>query len=326
MRLSVAQNRHADGGADLRLGDPLLEILGIDDRVAVKGKDDIASQYASLVCGRPRHGRCDKGSLGVAESELSGQAVIERAHHHAEPRMDDPPPLDDVLVNATGHVRGDGEADPFGAAAAADDEVVDPDHPPVDIDKRASGVARIDRGAGLEELVGLLAGRAPPFGADDSLRHGLLKAEGVADGEDHLADPYVLRVAEGDRGQSLGIDLEHGNVGALVCSGKARREGTSVVELDGDLGGAGDHVPVGDDVTLGTDDHSRAHLVVLGNAAAPESEELPYQRLAVRKRCCRDADDRGNDMVDKLRELPVHGLERATRAKGGAFLGKALCR
>jgi hypothetical protein len=52
--------------------------------------------------------------------------------------MDNPSPFHDVLVDTARHVGRNGEADALGAAAPADDEVIDADHLSVNVDKRST--------------------------------------------------------------------------------------------------------------------------------------------------------------------------------------------
>ena len=53
-----------------------------------------------------------------------------------------------------------GEADALIAAALAEDAGVDADQLAARVDQRAAGVARVDRGVGLDEV---FVGREPPF-------------------------------------------------------------------------------------------------------------------------------------------------------------------
>ena len=58
----------------------------------------------------------------------------------------------------------------------------------------------------------------------------LVNLEGVSKAFDirPLLTKVSIGVSEGDRGESRGVDLQHSDVGALVCSGDARGKGSSI--------------------------------------------------------------------------------------------------
>ncbi len=77
---------------------------------------------------------------------------------------------------------------------------------------------------------------APPAAAHDAGRHGEreLLAQRIADGEYPLADPDVLRRAEGDWGQIRRVHLDDGDVRAGVAPDDLRIERAPVEEANGD--------------------------------------------------------------------------------------------
>jgi hypothetical protein len=90
---------------------------------------------------------------------------------------------------------------PWAPARMAD---VDADQLAVNVQQRATGVAGVDAGVGLDEgLVGhlLVEGDVAVDGADDADGDGVLVAVGVADGDDRLADLHVAGGAQGHGGQ-----------------------------------------------------------------------------------------------------------------------------
>ena len=82
---------------------------------------------------------------------------------------------------------------------------VDADQPALHVDQRAAGIARIDRGVGLDEEpeVGNAAVR-PRQRRDDAAGHRLADAEGIADGEHQVADLDGVRL-----GDSIAERLRH---------------------------------------------------------------------------------------------------------------------
>ena len=94
------------------------------------------------------------------------------------------------------------------AAVGGADGAVDADDVGLGVDQRAAGVARVDRGVGLQRVhvadvaaVALLAARGdgPVLGADDAGGDGVGQVEGGADGHDRVADLHVVGVAQRQR-------------------------------------------------------------------------------------------------------------------------------
>ena len=89
-------------------------------------------------------------------------------------------------------VAGDGEAD---ALRAGDDRGVDADDLAARRDQRAAGIAGIERGVGLDDVLDHAAGDASgserPSAEIDAGGHRPLEAERIADGDDKLAAAEV---------------------------------------------------------------------------------------------------------------------------------------
>ena len=122
-----------------------------------------------------------------------------------------------------------GMAKPMPLALAAD-RGVDADHLALQVEERAAGVARVDGRVGLEEVeiaarieaLHVLAGA--PLRRKDARRYGVRQAEGVADGDDPVAD---LDARRSRRGQSarrfLVFDSDDRDVGAACRVPRVRR-------------------------------------------------------------------------------------------------------
>ena len=67
--------------------------------------------------------------------------------------------------------------------------VLMPTTSPLRVEQRAAGVARIDGGVGLDEVVVRALVDVPPERADDAGGHRVLEAEGVADRDHPLRRP-----------------------------------------------------------------------------------------------------------------------------------------
>src|SRR5207302_5981035 len=179
---------------------------------------------------------------------------------HAELAALDRAELDQLLHDAASHVHRDREADADVAAGAREYRGVDPDQLAAQVHQRAAGVARIDRGVGLNEVLEAV-GVDPRArqAADDPRGHGVLQTEGIADRHHEVADLGLGGVAERDLRQALGLDLENRDVGVRVAPDHFGLEITPVLERHGDLVGILHDVRIREDVTgLGVDDHARA--------------------------------------------------------------------
>ena len=169
--------------------------------------------------------------------------------------------------------------------------------------------------------MGGLARGAPTLGADDSLSDGFLKTKGIPHGKDHLPHLHFVGITEFDGHESLGRHLQNGYVGALVRPGDHGRKASPVVELNGDLCGAVDHVAVGDDVAVLGDDQAASHLAVLRDSATGDPEELAEKRIPVGSRHRGDAHHRGDHVVDEIGELVIELFQGTLGAERSLFLG-----
>ena len=123
-------------------------------------------------------------------------------------------------------IRRDGEADADRAARRRVDRRVDADHLAVHVEHRAAGIAAVDRGVGLDEVVigaGIDVARAR---REDARGHRAAQAERVADSEHPVADAGLVAVAEFDRGQRL-VGLDSSSARSTLVS----RPTTSALKL-----------------------------------------------------------------------------------------------
>ena len=172
--------------------------------------------------------------------------------------------VDDLIHHALGKIDGNRKTHALIAAAAGKNGGVDADEFALGVDQRAAGIARVDSGVGLDEIfVVLNAEIGAAGGADDAHGDGLADAEGIADGESEIADFYLGRIAERNGGEMVGVDFQHGDVGLGIAADDVGGEFTLVAQGNFDVGGAIDHVIVGEDVAVGADDHAGAEAVFL---------------------------------------------------------------
>ena len=189
------------------------------------------------------------------------------ARFHAVPFVLDA--LDADQLGGHGHrlVDRNGEADALGAGPHGH---VDADHFAVDVQQRSAGIAGVDAGVGLDQVVVALRiadlHRAVQ-GADDAAGDGVLVAIGVAHGDDRFADHQIARGAERDDRQLLRhVDLDHRQVVDRIGGNQLGHVIVAVGQRDFDLLHAVDDVEVGDDVAALVDDDAGAHAVYFARA------------------------------------------------------------
>ena len=139
----------------------------------------------------------DEQSVVGGQAQFPSNFRIDRNGADAECGTAHAAERDQIIEHRFGGVDGDGEADAGALSDAGGDHCINADDFTVPIEKRASGVAGVDGGVGLDgffddHAVGLLhlADRT-----DDAPGQRAREAEGIADGVDFLADLQIGRVA-----------------------------------------------------------------------------------------------------------------------------------
>ena len=151
---------------------------------------------------------------------------------------------------------------------------------------------------------GQVIARVALLGADDAGGDGVLQPKGRANGHDPFTHFQAIDIADLHGGQALGIDFDHGHVGAFVGPDDFGLEFALVGQGDHDLAGTLDHVGVGHDVAIAAQDKARADaaglalaviaaLIALGAGAllgrhaghgqAKAAEEFEHVRVHARK-------------------------------------------
>ena len=223
--------------------------------------------------------------MGRVQAEALGDVLRHLLNLHAKPAARHMALALEIHDDFPGHGSGDGEADADRAAGGREDGGVDANDLALEVEGRTAGVALVDGGVDLQEIVIGARADLAATGGDDAGGHGAAKAEGIADSDHPVANARIL-VSELDGGKCLAIgvnDLEQGQIGLGIGADDLGLPGLAVIGLDPDLGGVLDDVVVGDDVTIGRDEEARAHglaLMELGHlagqaeAAAEVLEEL----------------------------------------------------
>ncbi len=276
------------------------------------------------------------------EVEALGDGVVDRLDAHAEPAATGLMELLELRDDRLDRGRGRCEADADRAAGRREDRGIDADHLALQVEQRAAGIALVDRGVGLQEIVVGAAVDVAVAGGDDARGHGLAEAERIADRHHAVADPRLVAVAELDGLQRLvALDLQHRDVDLGILADHLGLELAAVVEDDDDVVGVADDVVVGDNDAAGVDDEAGAERLRLLRARARRDavvleellEHLVERRALgkVRHRAAallldrlggRDVDHRVGDLVDEIGEigrprLGEGGARRRKRERAG---------
>src|SRR4029078_3758939 len=219
---------------------------------------------ARLRGGAARVDARDEQAVRSGQPEQPGDLGSDGLRADAEERVLRVPGLDDLRGDRLDGVDRDREAEPDGAAGVALDLGVDADTVAVRVEQRATRVAVVERGVGLDDVIDrvLAVGRGNHAlqGADDAGRGRPIEAEGVPDRDHRVADVHVVRVSEreGRERARVNVDLEHGYVVRRIGPDDSSLHALVVREADADRPRALDDVVVRDDVSRLVDHGARA--------------------------------------------------------------------
>ncbi|MCH8134194.1 MAG: hypothetical protein IIA30_16735 [Myxococcales bacterium] len=278
--------------------------------------------------------------LRVVRASEQGDRV-DLAHPDAEPGPAYLPELDQVLHDPVREVDGNREPVTLVESRLAGDGGVDSDDLPSEVHHRPAGIAGVDHGVRLDEVLDRVSGVAPrrlvlpesagkqlkgtPESADDPHGHRVIQGRasateaGVADGHDPLPDTEIGGAPEVELGQPRCVDLDHRNVRERIPSHHLGLERAPILKKNGEKVRALDDVVVGQDVTILGDDESaspgdairlvRAILVRAKKSRTlrPGGRNLPSRRDPHDRR----RDDFG-DVDERITEVEcrLHGLDR----------------
>ena len=119
------------------------------------------------------------------------------------------------------------------------------------------------------------------LGADDAGRDGgpELVAKRTADSQNPLTEPQLVGIPERKRRKSLSVNLYQSDIRSRVSTDDLGVIYLVVIQGDLYLRRVGDHVVVGHDVAVRTDDHSRAASLLLPGLRAFIPEEETEERI-----------------------------------------------
>ena len=296
-RVSPVERGAVDGGEDVAGLEPgLLGGAAGDDHLS-EGRGSTAQGVGILVerivgvdpltvraLAAERRGIRDPRAVGDRQAGLLLDGGGDGLEPEAQPRARELLPGRRLGEEGAGDVDRDGEAD---ALAGARDGGVDADDRPGRVEQRATTVAGVDGGVGLDQ-VGQRARCGVDAAAhrrDDPARDRVRElAQRAADGDRLLAHLDRRRVADRCGRETGRVDLDDGEVGEGVDAVDGRVEGTAVLEMDGELRRVARHdVVVGEDQAVRVEDDARAggragarharHRVGLGDAVRDDRDD-----------------------------------------------------
>ena len=209
-----------------------MKVIDARNRLSLKSHDDVALTNPGARRGavaldlRDQHAPFARQFMKTHDAGMKGHILS----GHADGAAADPAVLNQPAGDKLRRIAANGEAD---ALRRQDDRRVDADDFADAIDQRASGVAGIERGIGLNDIVHQTPGfgtHGSTQGADDSGSHRLLKPIGRADGDRDLTDaecppsfarPNVLELRR--------VDADDGQVSVWIFADQFGREASCIV-------------------------------------------------------------------------------------------------
>ena len=248
-----------DGAARGQFRDPREQRRRVARRLAVDLEHDVAHLNPGAIGRAVLHDAADQHAADVLERERPGDLRGDVLRLEPQPAARHGPVPDDLLEHGAGERYRDRETDAERAPRLGEDGAVDADQVAGGVHQRTAGVAGVDRGIGLDEVLEAVdAEMVAAERADDAERHRAAEAEGIADREHEIAHLHPVERAERDGGEVLAVRLQHGEVGLGIRSPHARRDAPAVGKHDLNVVGAFDHVIVGQDVAFRRNDDTRA--------------------------------------------------------------------
>ncbi len=213
-RLAVAPNLHLGGRPRRHLRDLHLQLVGSFDGLAIQCEHHIALLEAGLCRWRIGRNVADQNAAALIQPELLGETRRHVLNVHAQIAAHDFAVLDDLVHDVARHVDRNCEADALVAAALArENRRVDADQAAVKVDQRAAGIAGIDRGVGLNEILVVLDAEAAAPVALTIPMVAVLPMPNGSPMARTMSPTCILEESPiGKCGQTGGIDLYHCHV------------------------------------------------------------------------------------------------------------------
>src|ERR1700733_2395781 len=272
LRLAGTPDVELRVGAGFDACDHRRQLRGVVDGAAIDAEHDVAGLKACLLAGTAGLHRAHERAARPVKAKGLGKLRVDVLNGDADAAARDMAGLHQLLTHVHRNIDRDGERQPHVTARAAEDLRVDAHHFALHVEERAAGVARIHGHVRLDEghvAVAILAGQRTVNGAHDARGRAVLKSERRAYGEHPLARLERIGVADAHDGQgAVGIDLDDGDIRALVDADHLGGELAPVGQSHGHGIRLSDDVRVGQYVAVGSHDEARAFTMRRGLVTA----------------------------------------------------------
>src|SRR6185369_1063876 len=233
------------------------KIAGILHRHAIDGGDDVACLDAGLLRRAAGLRFGNERAFRLLEAEAVGDVLRHRLDLHADPAARDRAMVLELTDDAGHRFRRDRKRDDDRTTGRREDRRINADHVSFGVEGRTAGVAFVDRGVDLNEVVISTGADIASPGRDNTGGDGTAEAERITDRQYPVANARGF-VGELHVGEWPALDLDQCEIGARVGADNFGIVSLAVVR--GDLDGVGlfDNVVVRDRVSVGRNDEARA--------------------------------------------------------------------
>ena len=288
--------------------------------LAAHFQDHVTGTQTGAVSGAADRHITDQRPGRTWQAERIGQCLRDFLHRHADAAARHGTLVLQLGLDAHRDINRDRKGQALIAAVAAVDAGIDADHFALQIEQRATGIARIDRHIGLQEGNVIGARQHPALGADDADRDRVAETIGRTDGQRPTADLSLCRIADAHGRQAAGVDFEQGDIGHRIETDQPGPEFAAVGQLDADLATTFDHMGIGQDVAVAADDKTGTETAVIGIVLRRRAIQAPLPLIQSgigchRLACHANVDHRRAIGFDQWRKIGRHFGRRDLRPR-----------
>src|SRR5579864_4479511 len=281
----IAPDFELDGGAGGQRGNDGWQLIRLLHRLAVELENHVARLDAGPCRGAAFLNTRHQRPLRLRQAERIGEPLIDILDHDTQLAPRDMAMRFELIADVHRHIDRDRERDALIATRASVDLRVDPYDLTAHVEQWPTRVAGVDRHIGLNEwhVPGVWQGAA--LGTHDAGGDAVLETEGRTDGNHPLTHLEIMGIAQLDRRQILGRDLDDRDIALGIDADDLGGVFAPISQAHRDLARAVDHVCVGQNRSVGTHDEARslaAHRSLLRRLNGEAAEELTEGELPER--------------------------------------------